>query len=515
MGLYRARKSEVSGAERKIMFLPEGTDTAQDTARVAKGLWPDFLIDLTGSLVPGVIFLFSITAGFIIPLFMIYFVCRSTPMIVMDSTITMFGTGFWLIVFFVFLILAYAIGSVLCRLDINDVDKKSYKVQKKKLYKEKLEEKIEHTDKGKLRRKVCSYLKREICNPFFKVRSKIFDENYQERSFCFFCGIDKNLKANFCCDYIQRLCFHLTEEGKRSQYSHSDTLKKLENMKKDIKNATEKRLRNIINCANNFAYRLYQKQKGDLLDFKLEDILLEYEQADVVQSQDAKTQRKILSSFMKSCIEIDETLSDESLRVAEFLAIGWYFLYYLREEMACGEEKDCQFPYRDYDIYLSKRGLGELYDHAKWCKTEGERTKNRINFLKVEIQMMAKSHYNIIVKNEAHIRMASSSYSVANQLCYRILPIFTVILLVLAPLCLINFNDASPFWPIDSRSRSLIVVGVLGLPIGIWWLNLGILRSVAKFIHYQRLREILFVLKVYHELTSRQPKGRIIWPADS
>jgi len=116
----------------------------------------------------------------------------------------------------------------------------------------------------------------------------------------------------------------------------------------------------------------------------------------------------------------------------------------------------------------------------------------------VKIQLKAKEYYNIIVKNEAHIRMASSSYWVATK--SRWVVFASVILL---------FSLIQKVFP-ESHGWDLLLRAacVLWLPIGVFWLNWFIKKSVINFLHYQRLREIFFVLKVYDEFVKKNESNK-------
>jgi hypothetical protein len=173
----------------------------------------------------------------------------------------------------------------------------------------------------------------------------------------------------------------------------------------------------------------------------------------------------------------------ESEETYKLLAIGWYFLFLLRSENACDNKLDCQFPYEYYNTYLIKREETHLLEYAKhWCKDERARSKNALNRLKLKLQIIANQDYNILIKNEAHIRMSSSSWYVAEKNMW----INAIILLIFFIL---------PFWKPDFCQNMYLIV----LPGLMLFLNFFRYRSVIKFLHYQRLREIFFVLQVFDE----------------
>lgn len=94
-------------------------------------------------------------------------------------------------------------------------------------------------------------------------------------------------------------------------------------------------------------------------------------------------------------------------------------------ECACATANRCNFPYINYYKYLLKRNEIDLLSEVSWYLPNA-RSKNKINRYKIFIQTHQPKTYFIITKNESHIRMAASSWYVANTL----LP-YTIILTIL------------------------------------------------------------------------------------
>lgn len=246
-------------------------------------------------------------------------------------------------------------------------------------------------------------------------------------------------------------------------------------------------------------------------------------------------------------VPINEEIKYESFNV---LMVA-YLILHMQNESGCATEKRCDFPYMSYYKYLLKRGLFQLLKYADW-NTAAARTKNRINKYKIELQLNVPEAYSIINKNESHIRMASSAWHVARTIqCLSWIMI--VVMGILACLAGIYHHNVTIIAPqteqtishhnhhdnengISSKSKQRSIsqtyisddfrkikkganmkyvyfiekymtfivretmthcyLAVI-FPIISLLLALYILRNVPRFIHYQRLREIYYTLKVY------------------
>ena len=504
--------------------MPDSVDNvlSENTARVK--IINEFLVDIVGVLVPGAIFLFSVIVGFIIPIFMIYFDFRGAPgnlpvdaatkMELMISNV--FQGWFWLVIFFTFLILAYAIGNIFYRSDINDVDKECFRREKKDHYDKQIKKKLDKSSPS----------------GFLRIEEGEVDDFYH--------------------NYIRALLDHLkTNDARWNPNNKKENEEKWERLLLEGQKGQIERKANLltrkkaINYINYVAYKLYYHQNRNEKIPSIDDVTTMFDAdyadrgnwASILQKQQA-----IISTLLKDFAKINvcpretpantgnplvsggetptntgnppvlggETPTNctgaahcENTDSEDTLAVGWFFLFYLRSEIACGYEDECQFPYQYYDAYLAKRDVAGLGRHVKWCKTKDARTKNAINQFKIEVRLRAGEYYNIIVKNEAHIRMASSSYQVAWLFRY----ISCAFMFVLAALvCKLFFGECNEdnfarFWCIGNLIElAFKLMCVLWLPVGILLLNVFIRKRVLDFLHYQRLREIFFVLKVFDEM---------------
>jgi hypothetical protein len=164
--------------------------------------------------------------------------------------------------------------------------------------------------------------------------------------------------------------------------------------------------------------------------------------------------------------------------------LSWFRRYRMAKFLAEGEGG--QFPYSHLYEYLAARGLKHLAEHVPWRGEDREidaRSKMFINILKVRLQFVNQKQCGEIIRNEAHIRMMSSVWYAALQLEY----VYLVLLFLLLAFSPFNNTAKAPeFLPI-----LILLVVLLGSAA---WLR----RSVIKFLHYQRVREIVYVLETAH-----------------
>lgn len=103
-----------------------------------------------------------------------------------------------------------------------------------------------------------------------------------------------------------------------------------------------------------------------------------------------------------------------------------------------------------------------------------------INILKVRLQFSNQKECNEIIRNEAHIRMMSSVWYAALQL-EQVYLVLLFLLLILSPF---DNTTKSP----EFRTTLILLVVLLA---GAEWLR----RMIITFLHYQRVREIVYVLE--------------------
>lgn len=175
-----------------------------------------------------------------------------------------------------------------------------------------------------------------------------------------------------------------------------------------------------------------------------------------------------------------------------------------RKEMAVRMEEDeenlkVDYPYLYIYEYLNTRGLEHLARLIPWKGADPDthryKTKNYINILKIRLNYLVPEKMRDIVKNEAHIRLISSLWYVTKWIY-----VFSIIAL-LTCLSAILFSD-----------NLHVFIDLCGVLVCFVWnffqliLVLFIRKSIIKFYHYQRVREIVCVLETAY-LTSKTHKG--------
>ncbi|MCD8102495.1 MAG: hypothetical protein LUE26_08020 [Alistipes sp.] len=447
----------------------------------------DFLIDIIGSVVPGIIFLFCVIASVGIPAVMLYFgypvVQETDPEYATKIELLIsnnFQGWFWLVIFFTFIILAYAIGNIFYRRDIKDMDKDSFKYVRTKHFIESVIPSLVFSDirfkNWKVRRKFCSLKKQKK-------------------------QLGEDSKRHFIKQYADLLYDYIDQNEKKA--FRDETLSLLNGGC----SAGSRTLDKIIEKLNHKAYCIYL---GDTRDLAVTDAPEPCETTEKQYDVNSDFLREYVSAkyYEKLSLLLKEgNTSDPELTF--FNAAGWFFRFSLRSEFACDTEDYCQFPYLYYDKYLCRREAFHLMKHVKW-NTENARSKNALNKLKMRIQLASKDEYSILVKNEAHIRMASSSRVVAywtRTIAYYSL----AVLLIVALLTYIGYRKypESPFFHnLTLDFAVLLRMGsIMLIPVCIILLSNYIWQSVKKFLHYQRLREIFFVLQAYNEIFYTNIRG--------
>jgi hypothetical protein len=170
----------------------------------------------------------------------------------------------------------------------------------------------------------------------------------------------------------------------------------------------------------------------------------------------------------------------------------------LREELACENWEECQFPYPHYDEYLKKRGLNHLLPWAVWTSQPDHRTKNYINRLKILLRQRHPDKCASIVRNEAHVRLATSTWYVSGTL----LALSVGGLGSLLTLAIVRMRS-------QPTPLSAVLLGEY-LPassccFAVLLFALYARISIAQFLHYQRMREVYYVLETALTALHRAP----------
>lgn len=210
----------------------------------------------------------------------------------------------------------------------------------------------------------------------------------------------------------------------------------------------------------------------------------------VLFPEDIKEQSKFqLSSISESIIKeykdyfdfIEHTCSEDLLNL-----VICYSILHNQMDIGCATSYRGDFPYTNYYKYLLKRNMLKLLEYVDWYRME-ERSKNKINSLKVKIQIFANEAYPLINKNESHIRMSSSTWHMSSLL---------FIVTIASSICfaVILFYNMSG----SSDMKYIHYMAVL-LPISMLLLVSYIRHNITHYIHYQRMREIQYTLQIYDQ----------------
>lgn len=156
-----------------------------------------------------------------------------------------------------------------------------------------------------------------------------------------------------------------------------------------------------------------------------------------------------------------------------------------------------EFPYHFLKQYLLDRGLTYLAAHVPWDSLNFKRRcKHFANAMKIRIHMESPRHLALLARNEAHIRLSSSTWYVCRTLMCAsavglvVFVVATVVSGLTPSLPTLNFSSVAVF------PLTVFVVS---------WLSKW---AIERTLHYQREREILFILETAHWLkaTGRVPK---------
>ncbi len=159
-----------------------------------------------------------------------------------------------------------------------------------------------------------------------------------------------------------------------------------------------------------------------------------------------------------------------------------------RGELACASTEECDFPFLYYREYLERRGLDHLRPLVTWGPGRA-RTKWIINLLKIRLHYHYPDRFILISRNEAHVRLASSAWHVAQSiqsLSYAGIAISVGSMHI--ALFVLWGSPALTVALYDHASAASLLVTILLLTR----LARGKIESV---FHYQRLREVFFVLE--------------------
>lgn len=154
---------------------------------------------------------------------------------------------------------------------------------------------------------------------------------------------------------------------------------------------------------------------------------------------------------------------------------------------------EIDYPYVNLGGYLAARELS-ISRRAQW--NQSTRSKMKTNTYKVEIAAKMPNMMSVINKNEAHIRFMNSMWCASAVLlwCALFIGLASAALWALLP-CAVQ---GSALLQLFSRNN-LFIVAVISLLYVV--VSLFVKHGVKKIIHYQRVRELVFLLTTYDEIS--------------
>lgn len=179
----------------------------------------------------------------------------------------------------------------------------------------------------------------------------------------------------------------------------------------------------------------------------------------------------------------------------------------LRAEYGCASQSECAFPYPNMDLYLKQRGHDHLLPLVLWREGSSYRSKTYINLLKIRLRYFHPEKCSEVIKNEAHVRLSSSTWFVTRALrycCWVALALGFALMLV-AWAVLVGAADPSAHLVSFLDVRALLAICFL--PAAVLLLaEFGRVR-IEEILHYQRMREVFFVLETAYTAFRDHPEA--------
>ena len=149
------------------------------------------------------------------------------------------------------------------------------------------------------------------------------------------------------------------------------------------------------------------------------------------------------------------------------------------------KQSDAQFPYYFLHEYLVGRGLGHLAYLVPWQGREKDtwnyRTKMYINQMKIRLQFLVPEKCKEIVRNEAHVRLATSVWYASQWIIW---------------VCCVGFAlVVAAYFKKKHPEITFIYASAACSNIFFALLAFYIRNHIVKFIHYLRVREVVYVLE--------------------
>lgn len=173
--------------------------------------------------------------------------------------------------------------------------------------------------------------------------------------------------------------------------------------------------------------------------------------------------------------------------------------YNEKHGIAPNDDYNLEFPYRYLKEYLHDRGMTHLANIVPWKGSDPStypfRTKHFVNILKVRLEFLFPYQYLRIQRNEAHVRLMSSMWYASNSLKY----VSVIGSIIGLGSILLSMYVTESAWPIP-------YFVCLVAPIFVLILSILIMRYIESFLHYQRIREIVFILEAAYFAKKMYPE---------
>lgn len=404
----------------------------------------DLMVDITGALFPGLLSIVILFVGVIVPL-----------MIYDKSCIFGFGEiksgSLWWVILIILLIVSYVIGHVSFRADILEPDK----LDIERRINEELRKGQERYKNNPSYEEVVNELNDQI-NAFMSTFQKYASINPHNNSSGAI-NSESNGKDDFY-PYLMNLCNEAKRFGETTDYP-SEVLSVL--FPEEVRRLQRR---------NN--WEVNRKISFDDLNPQI---------------------RQTMNIYRERICSTDRKVSDE----ATLKLIVCSCILNIQSELGCLTKDNCTFPYVYYHKYLLKRNLAEYLDEVTW-NADNTRSKNVINNYKIEIQLFAPDGYALVRKNEAHIRMSSSAWHMAQPLKW-ITGIMSLIMF--GALSFQEYISKSCLLDCDYGLKTTYFGGTISflLPFFMFLFLIYIQYRITHFIHYQRMREIFYTICIYDD----------------
>lgn len=162
-----------------------------------------------------------------------------------------------------------------------------------------------------------------------------------------------------------------------------------------------------------------------------------------------------------------------------------------------GGDIPIEFPYHFLQEYLAARGIDYLAKRVPWGPGNFQRrAKHFANALKIRILVESPHNFGLLARNEGHIRLSSSMWYVCRVLLgSSIIGLFAFF----GTIIMTHLSGSLPSVKVTPHFVAPLLVFAFSW-LGKW--------AIERALHYQREREILFILETAHWLciSGRAPK---------